>query len=231
MKRIALAAVLLLAAAALAGVARPEGAHAVDGTTPSTDSITVSGSGSVAADADERRLLVRGRRRGPRRPGPRSRRTRARCEQVIAAVKAAGGREVGTQSVSLSQVVRPERRAERVRRLERRLGEGRRRSGRSGDRRCGRCGREPGQRPVDVGRRPGQALPAGAEGRDGRRAAPRRDARCCGGTLARQGDDGRRERRLGAGADVREGRRLGCGTPIEAGTQQTTARCRHLRAG
>ena len=41
--------------------------------------------------------------------------------QVIAAVKAAGGRQVGTQSVSLSQVLRPERRAERIRRLERRL--------------------------------------------------------------------------------------------------------------
>ena len=50
MKRIALAAVLLLAAAAIAGVARPEGAHAVDGTAAaSSDSITVAGNGSVNA--------------------------------------------------------------------------------------------------------------------------------------------------------------------------------------
>jgi len=48
MRRIALAAVLLLALAAVAGVARPEGARAVDGQT-SADSIMVTGSGSVAA--------------------------------------------------------------------------------------------------------------------------------------------------------------------------------------
>ena len=49
MKRIALAASLLLVAAAIAGVARPEGAHAVDGTTATPDdSITVAGNGSVS---------------------------------------------------------------------------------------------------------------------------------------------------------------------------------------
>ena len=53
MKRIALAAVALLALAAVAGVARPEGAHAVDpqstAAPASGDSITVAGNGSVSA--------------------------------------------------------------------------------------------------------------------------------------------------------------------------------------
>ena len=68
MKRIALAASLLLVAAAVAGVARPEGARAVDGTAATaSDSITVAGNGSVIARPDDRVVLVRGRRpRGER---------------------------------------------------------------------------------------------------------------------------------------------------------------------
>ena len=45
MKRIAIVAGLLLTAAALAGVLRPEGAQAVDDTTP-RDTVTVSGTGA-----------------------------------------------------------------------------------------------------------------------------------------------------------------------------------------
>ncbi len=72
MKRIALAALLLVAAAAVAGVARPEGARAVVEGTPQTgDSITVSGSGSVSSVPDDRRLLVRRRlSRRDREGGP-----------------------------------------------------------------------------------------------------------------------------------------------------------------
>ena len=51
MKRIAFAAGLVLVAAALAGVLRPEGASAVD-PAPSTDSVTVTGTGVVAAGAN-----------------------------------------------------------------------------------------------------------------------------------------------------------------------------------
>jgi len=51
MKRIALAAGLVLVAAALAGVLRPEGAAAVD-PSPATDTVTVSGVGSVASVPD-----------------------------------------------------------------------------------------------------------------------------------------------------------------------------------
>ena len=104
MKRVALAALALLALAAVAGVARPEGAHAVDGQTPSGDSITVAGNGSVSATPTFAVLSF----------GVDSRAATAKAalaangrdmRQVIAAVKAAGGRDVGTLSVSLSQVL------------------------------------------------------------------------------------------------------------------------------
>ena len=78
MKRIALAAVLLLAAAAIAGVARPEGAHAVDAAPASTDSITVSGTGSVSGVPTSARSRSASTP-APRRRRPRSPRTRARC--------------------------------------------------------------------------------------------------------------------------------------------------------
>jgi uncharacterized protein YggE len=104
MRRITIAAVLLLAAAAIAGVARPEGAHAVEGQPPSSDSITVSGSGSVASvpttalfsfGVDARAATARAALAANGRD----------MREVIAAVKAAGGREVRTQSLSLSQVL------------------------------------------------------------------------------------------------------------------------------
>ena len=102
MRRIALAAFLLFAAAAVAGVARPEGARAVDpqaGTT--TDTVTVSGAGSVTAVPSRAQLSL----------GVDSRAANARdaaaanakdMREVIAAVKAAGAKDVQTQSVSLS---------------------------------------------------------------------------------------------------------------------------------
>ena len=104
MKRIALAASLLLAAAALAGVARPEGAHAVDGAVPSTDSITVTGNGSVVAVPTIAVLSLGVDTRAASAKAALSANARE-MRQVIDAVKAAGGREVRTQSVSLSQVL------------------------------------------------------------------------------------------------------------------------------
>lgn len=104
MKRIAIAAVLLLAAAAVVGVARPEGAHAVAGQVQPGDSITVAGNGSVAAVPTTAVLSL----------GVDARAATARAalaanaremRQVIDAVKTAGGRQVGTQAVSLSQVL------------------------------------------------------------------------------------------------------------------------------
>ncbi len=104
MKRIALAAVLLLAAAAIAGVARPEGARAVEGATQSEDSITVSGNGSVAAVPTTATFTFGVDIRAATAKAALAANARE-MRQVIAAVKAAGGRQVGTQSVSLSQVL------------------------------------------------------------------------------------------------------------------------------
>ena len=103
MKRIALAASLLLAAAAVAGVARPEGAHAVDGATQPGDSITVTGNGSVAAVPTTAVLSLGVDSRAATAKAALAANARE-MQQVIAAVKAGGGRDVGTQAVSLSQV-------------------------------------------------------------------------------------------------------------------------------
>jgi len=104
MKRIALAAVLLLAAVAVAGVARPEGAHAVDGQAQSQDSIIVSGHGSVVAVPTTAVLSLGVDVRAATAKAALAANARD-MRQVIAAVKAAGAREVRTQSVSLSQVL------------------------------------------------------------------------------------------------------------------------------
>ena len=104
MKRIALAASLLLAAAAIAGVARPEGAHAVDGgaqrRTTRSPSPATARSAASRPPPPSRSASTSGRRRAKAAIAANAREMR----QVIAAVKAAGGRDVGTQSVSLSQV-------------------------------------------------------------------------------------------------------------------------------
>ncbi len=103
MKRIALAASLLLVAAALAGVARPEGAKAVDGQTQTGDSISVSGNGSVVAVPTIAVLSLGVDTRAASAKAALAANARE-MQLVIAAVRAAGGRDVRTQSVSLSQV-------------------------------------------------------------------------------------------------------------------------------
>jgi uncharacterized protein YggE len=106
MKRIVLAAALLLAAAALAGIARPDGARAVDPAAQPGDFVTVAGNGSVTSvpttavislGVDTHAATARGALAA----------NAEQMSQVIDAVKAAGGRQVGTQSVSLSQVIGP----------------------------------------------------------------------------------------------------------------------------
>ena len=101
MKRIAIAAVLLLAAAALAGFARPEGAAAVEGNGTSGDSVSVTGSASVTATPDRAELsLGVDSRAGSARGALAANAKEMRL--VIDAVRAAGGTDVSTQSVSLS---------------------------------------------------------------------------------------------------------------------------------
>ena len=104
MKRIALAASLLLVAAALAGVARPEGAHAVDGQSQTGDSIMVSGNGSVVAAPTVAVVSLGVDTRAANAKSALAANARE-MQLVIAAVKAAGGRDVRTESVSLSQVL------------------------------------------------------------------------------------------------------------------------------
>ena len=209
MKRIAIAASLLLVAAAIAGVARPEGAHAVDGTAAtSSDSITVAGNGSVSGVPTSASFSFGVDVRAASAKAAIAANARE-MRQVIAAVKSAGGRNVGhAVGVSLPGL-HQQRRAVGIRGLERRHRDDRPRQGRRADRRRCRGGREPGERPDDVGRRPGIALSPGAQGRDGRRPPERGDARCRGGPVARQGDDGGRERWQRPPADVREGGRRG----------------------
>ncbi len=100
MKRIALAAGLLLIAAALAGVLRPEGAGAADPTT-APDTVTVTGTGSVEAVPDRAEVSA----------GVETRAATARAalsangtamQKVLAALRASGGKDVTTQTVSLS---------------------------------------------------------------------------------------------------------------------------------
>jgi len=107
MKRLALAALLLVAAAAVAGVARPEGARAVEGQSQTGDSITVSGNGSVSAvpttavfsfGVDSRAATAKASLAANSRE----------MRLVIAAVKEAGGKNVTTQSVNLSQAFGPD---------------------------------------------------------------------------------------------------------------------------
>jgi uncharacterized protein YggE len=102
MKRIALAAALLLVAAAVAGVARPEGAHAVDGQVASTDSITVSGTGAVNAVPTRAVFSFGVDTRAATAVAAVAANARE-MRQVIAAVKDAGGTQVGTLAVSVSQ--------------------------------------------------------------------------------------------------------------------------------
>ena len=100
MKRLALAAVLLLAGAALAGVLRPEGAAAVDA--PQADrTVTVTGTGSVRAVPDRAQLSF-----GVESQGSTARAAlaanAAEMRRLIDALRRSGARDVATQYVSVS---------------------------------------------------------------------------------------------------------------------------------
>jgi uncharacterized protein YggE len=106
MKRMALVAGLLLAAAALAGVVRPEGASAED-PAPATDTVTVSGTGTVSAVPDVAEVSAGVESRGATAQAALNANATAMAK-VIAAVRAAGGQDVTTQVVSLSPASDPE---------------------------------------------------------------------------------------------------------------------------
>ncbi len=100
MKRIALAAGILLAAAALAGVLRPEGAGAED-PAAATDTVTVTGTGVVTAVPDRAEISAGVETRAPTAKAALSA-NGAAMQKVIAALRANGGKDVTTQTVSLS---------------------------------------------------------------------------------------------------------------------------------
>jgi uncharacterized protein YggE len=100
MKRIALAAGLLLAAAALAGALRPEGASAVD-PPAGTDTVTVGGTGLVTAVPDRAMVSAGVETRAATASAALSA-NGAAMQKVLDALRARGGRDVTTQTVSLS---------------------------------------------------------------------------------------------------------------------------------
>ena len=100
MKRIALAAGLLLAAAALAGVLRPEGAGAED-PAPATDTVSVTGTGVVTSVPDRAEISAGVESRAPTAKAALAA-NGAAMQKVIDALRANGGKDVTTQTVSLS---------------------------------------------------------------------------------------------------------------------------------
>ena len=100
MKRIALVAGLLLVAAGLAGVLRPEGASADDPATK-TDAVTVTGTGSVSAVPDRAEISAGVESRAPTAKAALAANAAA-MRKVIDALRDRGGKDVTTQTVSLS---------------------------------------------------------------------------------------------------------------------------------
>jgi uncharacterized protein YggE len=103
MKRLSLVAALLLAAAALAGIARPDGSHAAG--TPATDTqptITVSGNGS-ATSVPTRASISFGVQTQAVSAKAALAENADTMQQVLDALKKAGAQDIQTQSVSLTQ--------------------------------------------------------------------------------------------------------------------------------
>ena len=102
MKRLAAVALLLLAAAAIAGVARPAGSHAADTPAVATPrTITVSGSGTATSIPTKASISFGVQTQDPSAKAALAQNSRE-MQQVIDALKKAGAQDVQTQSVSLS---------------------------------------------------------------------------------------------------------------------------------
>jgi len=100
MKRIAVVATLLLAAVALAGVLRPEGARAVEDD-PALDTVSVTGTGVVLAVPDRAQVSAGVETRAPTAKAALAANAAA-MRKVLAALEGKGGKNVTTQTVSLS---------------------------------------------------------------------------------------------------------------------------------
>lgn len=102
MKRIALAAGLVVAAAALVAVLQPGGAQAVDPPTVA-DTVSVTGTGVVTAVPDRAEISAGVETRARTAQGALAANGTA-MQEVLRALRAAGGTDVTTQTVSLSTV-------------------------------------------------------------------------------------------------------------------------------
>ncbi len=100
MKRIALVALLLLAAAGLAGALRPDGAAAVEAP-DRVDTVTVTGEGIVTAVPDRAQVSAGVESRAATARGALQANATA-MEKVLDALRARGAEDVTTQTVSLS---------------------------------------------------------------------------------------------------------------------------------
>jgi uncharacterized protein YggE len=100
MKRIAILSGLLLAAVALAGVLRPEGAKAVDDPV-ARDTVTVSGNGAVSSVPDRAAITAGVESRAPTAQAALEANAKA-MQKVIEALRDSGGKKLTTSTVSLS---------------------------------------------------------------------------------------------------------------------------------
>lgn len=103
MKRLIIVAALLLGAAALAGVARPEGSHAAGSSDPPARTITVTGTGT-ATSTPKRAILSFGVQTQAPTAKAALAQNGAEMRKVIAALQGAGAKDIQTQTVSLSSV-------------------------------------------------------------------------------------------------------------------------------
>ena len=196
--RILIAAALVLAAAALAGVGQTRA-----GTRPGGRAAPTARSPQPAWARSRPCPTGRTSRSASRRSrAPRARRSRPRTPQltrVVAALRVGGrrpGRHPDRADLALAAHLGGRRGDRRVHRGQLRLGPGAEpRPGRPRGRRGGRCRREPGVRPVADPFRPGSGLPRRAQGRLRGRAREGAGARRGGRRHARRDDlDGRGRR-------------------------------------
>ena len=102
MKRLLIIAVLLLGAAAIAGVARPEGSHAAGSAdSPATRTITVTGTGTATATPTRASVSFGVQTQAASAKGALMQNA-AEMRKVIAALRGAGADDIQTETVSLS---------------------------------------------------------------------------------------------------------------------------------
>lgn len=101
MKRLIIVAALLLSAAAIAGVARPEGSHAAGSADATQRTITVTGTGTATSTPTRASLSF-----GVQTQAPTAKSALAQnageMRKVIAALQGSGAKDIQTQVVSLS---------------------------------------------------------------------------------------------------------------------------------